>query len=237
MANGSTADRYRLRDDSVPVNVFCYKADVASSEGANNVELVRLYESACPYKTPAQLEDPRVRQGIDGFPIVLFWHDTVHDETVFMGKMNFNLDKSTAESFGFRSGDESWEVRNNTSDRVLYRSADYSGDAWLSDFEARFPDTDPPYTDATQLREFAEWIVQTDTDSATDEALPEPVTYDGVEYTTDSAAYRLAKFKAEAGDYMELQSAMFYYLFTELFLMVDSRAKNMFPSFIGSNIE
>ena len=236
MANGSTADRYRLRDDSVPVSVFCYKADVASSEGANNVELVRLYESACPYRTPAQLEDPRVRQGIDGFPIVLFWHDTVHDETVFMGKMNFNLDKSTAESFGFRRGDESWEVRNNTSDRVLYRSADYSGDAWLSDFEARFPDTDPPYTDASQLREFAEWIVQTDTDAATDAELPEPVTYDGVEYTTDSAAYRLAKFKAEAGDYMELQSAMFYYLFTELFLMVDSRAKNMFPSFIGGEI-
>ena len=107
------------------------------------------------------------------------------------------------------------------------------GDAWLGDFEARFPDTDPPYTDPAQLQEFAAWVVSTDTERATGSTLAEPVTYDGVEYTADTAAYRLAKFKAEAGDYIELQSAMFYYLFTELFLMVDSRAKNMFPSFMG----
>ena len=53
-------------------------------------------------------------------------------------------------------------------------------------------------------------------------------------YTIDSADYRRAKFKAELGDYVEMQSCLFYYLFTELFLMVDSRAKNMFPSFMGS---
>ena len=233
MASGATADAYRLRDNSIPVATFCYKADVASSEGANNVELVRLYDMACPYRTPAQQEDSRVRQGIDGFPIVIFWHDTVRDETIFMGKYNWNNDKSTEETFGFQEDDESWEVRNNTSDRVLYKSADYSGDAWLGDFEARFPDTDPAYTDATQLREFAEWIVGTDTERATGAALDEPVTYGEETFTHDTAAYRLAKFKAEAGDYMELQSAMFYYLFTELFLMVDSRAKNMFPSFMG----
>jgi len=233
MASGATADAYRLRDNSIPVATFCYKADVASSEGANNVELVRLYDMACPYRTPAQQEDSRVRQGIDGFPIVIFWHDTVRDETIFMGKYNWNNDKSTEETFGFQEDDESWEVRNNTSDRVLYKSADYSGDAWLGDFEARFPDTDPAYTDATQLREFAEWIVGTDTERATGAALDAPVTYGEETFTHDTAAYRLAKFKAEAGDYMELQSAMFYYLFTELFLMVDSRAKNMFPSFMG----
>ena len=233
MSSGATADDFKLRDTSIPVATFCYKADVASSEGANNVELVRLYDMACPYKTPGQQEDPRVRQGIDGFPIVIFWHDTVKDETIFMGKYNWNNDKSTEETFGFQEDDESWEVRNNTGDRVVYKSADYSGDAWLNDFEARFPDTDPPYTDATQLREFAEWVVETDTEKATGALLDEPVTYDNAVYTHDTSEYRLAKFKAEAGDYMELQSAMFYYLFTELFLMVDSRAKNMFPSFMG----
>ena len=233
MSSGATADDFKLRDTSIPVATFCYKADVASSEGANNVELVRLYDMACPYKTPGQQEDPRVRQGIDGFPIVIFWHDTVKDETIFMGKYNWNNDKSTEETFGFQEDDESWEVRNNTGDRVVYKSADYSGDAWLNDFEARFPDTDPPYTDATQLREFAEWVVETDTEKATGALLDEPVTYDDAVYTHDTSEYRLAKFKAEAGNYMELQSAMFYYLFTELFLMVDSRAKNMFPSFMG----
>ena len=236
MANGATAEDFKLRETSIPVATFCYKADVASSEGANNVELVRLYDMACPYKTPAQLQDSRVRQGIDGFPIVVFWHDTVKDETIFMGKYNWNNDKSTEKTFGFQEDDESWEVKNNTGDRVVYKSADYSGDAWLNDFEARFPDTDPPYTDATQLREFAEWIVETDTEKATGALLDTPVEYGDATYTHDTSEYRLAKFKAEAGDYIELQSAMFYYLFTELFLMVDSRAKNMFPSFMGGSV-
>ena len=197
MSSGATADDFKLRDTSIPVATFCYKADVASSEGANNVELVRLYDMACPYKTPGQQEDPRVRQGIDGFPIVIFWHDTVKDETIFMGKYNWNNDKSTEETFGFQEDDESWEVRNNTGDRVVYKSADYSGDAWLNDFEARFPDTDPPYTDATQLREFAEWVVETDTEKATGALLDEPVTYDDAVYTHDTSEYRLAKFKWE----------------------------------------
>ena len=235
MASGATAEDFKLRESAIPVATFCYKADVASSEGANNVELVRLYDMACPYKTPAQLQDNRVRQGIDGFPIVVFWHDTIKDETIFMGKYNWNNDKSTEEVFGFQEDDESWEVKNNTGDRVVFKSADYSGDAWLNDFEARYPDTDPPYTDATQLREFAEWIVETDMEKATGAELDEPVTIGDATYTHDTSEYRLAKFKAEAGDYMELQSAMFYYLFTELFLMVDSRAKNMFPSFMGGD--
>lgn len=235
MASGATADDFKLRDASIPVATFCYKADVASSEGANNVELVRLYDMACPYKTPAQREDERVRQGIDGFPIVIFWHNTASDEMLFMGKYNWNNDKSTEETFGFQEDDESWEVLNNTSDRVLYKSADYSGDVWTGDFEARFPDTDPAYTDVTQLREFAEWVVETDTEKATGAELEEPVTIGDATYAYDTSEYRLAKFKAEAGNYMELQSAMFYYLFTELFLMVDSRAKNMFPSFMGGD--
>ena len=234
MNNGTNARRYSLSDDAVPVSTFCFKADVASSEGANNVELARLYEMACPYRTPAQVINERIRQGIDGYPIVIFWDNGT--TTSFIGKYNFNLDKSTSESYGFEEGDESWEVRNNTSDRVLFRSNDYSGDDWLNDFEARYPDTDPAYSDPEQLSEFASWLVSTDREQATDDPLPEPVTYDGTVYTNDTSAYRLAKFKAEAGDYMELESAMFYYLFTELFLMVDSRAKNMFPSFIGTSL-
>lgn len=151
-------------------------------------------------------------------------------------KYNFNNDKSTEEVFGFETPDESWETLNNASDRVLYKSGDFSGDGWKSDFEARYPDTDPAYEDTAQLAEFATWAASTDTTAATGNALDESVTYGGVTYTNDTAAYRLAKFKAEAGNYMEMDSALFYYLFTELFLMVDSRAKNAFPSFIGSEV-
>lgn len=236
VTNNGTIAKYAMNADAVPVKTFCFKADVASSEGANNVELVRLYEAACPYKTPAQVANNKVRQGIDGFPMVIFWHDTVNDETTFIGKYNFNNDKSTEDVFGFESPDESWETLNNTSNRVIWKNADYSGDDWLNDFEARYPDTDPAYKDPAQLAEFAAWLVTTDTTAATGNALPSPVTYGETTYETDTAEYRLAKFKAEAGNYMEMESTLFYYLFTELFLMVDSRAKNSFPSFMGTEV-
>jgi hypothetical protein len=221
---------YQMRDDSIPTSTFTFKADVASSEGCNNVELVRLYDNINPYRTPPQLEDSSIRQGIDGFPIVIFHNDG--NTTTFIGKYNFNNDKGTPEVFGFTNGDESWEILNNTSDRVIWKNADFSGTDWQNDFEARYPEDN---TDTTNLANFAEWVVSTDREQATSEALAEPVTYDGVEYTADTADYRLAKFKAEIENYAELDSALFYYLFTELFLMVDSRAKNAFPTLIGGS--
>ena len=260
--NGVTTSKYKMRSDSIAVKTFCFKADVASSEGANNVELVRIYEDACPYKTPAQQSNNLVRQGIDGFPIVIFWNNTETGETTFLGKYNFNNDKSNEDVFGFTDGDESWEVRNNTSNRVIWRSDDYSGKAWLNDFEARYPDEDPAYEDPSQLQEFASWLRSTDPSQATGNTLATAVSYPSVvisyethtdidtgeisyeevrttvqvTYTNDTAEYRKAKFRAELEDYVELDSALFYYLFTELYLMVDSRAKNMFPSFMGSEI-
>ena len=249
-SGGSTIAKYQLTQDTIATNVFCYKADVASSEGANNVELARLFNEACPYKTPAQVQNALVRQSIDGYPIVIFWNNTADATTTFLGKYNANLDKSAEECFGFDEGDESWEIKNNTGLRVIWKSDDYtsttvdeSGNtipAWLNDFEARYPDTDPAYTDCTQLQEFASWVKSTDPDQATGNALAEAVTIvDGetsTTYTNDTAAYRKAKFRAELENYVELDSALFYYLFTELFLMVDSRAKNAFPSFIGTAV-
>ena len=234
---GQTVSKYAMNADAIPVKTFTFKADVASSEGANNVELARLYNEACPYKTPYQLENSKVRQGIDGFPIVIFHNDGVN--TTFLGKYNFNNDKGTEDVFGFTEGDESWEIKNNTGNRVLWKSADYSGTDWLNDFEARYPDTDPPYTDSTQLAAFAAWLVSTDREQATGNALPQSVTYTdndtSVTYTNDTAAYRLAKFHHELPDWAEVDSMLFYYLFTELFLMVDSRAKNAFPSRMGGD--
>ena len=234
--DGTKADKYAMSADSIPVKTFCFKADFASSEGANNVELVELYNAACPYKTPAQKQNSKVRQGIEGFPILIFWNNTATGSTTFIGKYNFNNDKSTEDVFGLSGDDESWETLNNSPGRAMWQSADFSGTAWQSDFEARYPDTKPAYTDTEQLASFAAWVVSTDPEQATGNTLPESVTYDGKTYTTDNAEYRVAKFRAEASKYMELDSALFYYLFTELFLMVDSRAKNAFPSFMGAGV-
>ena len=221
--NGVASNTYAMRDDSIPTDTFTFKADVASSEGANNVELARLYNDTCPYKTPPQIADSRVRQGIDGFPIVVFWNNG--STTTFIGKYNFNNDKGTEEVFGFANGDESWEVRNNTSDRVLFKSVDFSGTDWLKDFESRYPED---YTDSTKLFAFASWVNSTDRDGATGRQLSPTVTYDGVTYEHDTQEYRLAKFKAELANHASVDAMLFNYIFTEIFLMVDNRAKNAF---------
>ncbi len=228
--SGNTQEIYKLRSDSIPTNTFTFKADVASSEGANNVELARLYEDICPFRTAPQKQDSRIRQGIDGFPIVVFWYDG--ENTSFIGKYNFNFDKATPEVFGFAEGDESWEILNNTSDRVLWKDDDYSGTDWQGDFEARYP---KDYADPANLSELAAWLKSTDQSAATGDKLTVNRTFDGVLYTTDTAAYRLAKFKSEFAQHFEKDAVFFYYLFTELFLMVDSRAKNMFLTFMAGS--
>lgn len=228
--SGNTQETYKLRSDSIPTNTFTFKADVASSEGANNVELARLYEDTCPFRTAPQKQDSRIRQGIDGFPIVVFWYDG--ENTSFIGKYNFNFDKATPEVFGFAEGDESWEILNNTSDRVLWKDDDYSGTDWQGDFGARYP---KDYADPSNLSELAAWLKSTDQSAATGDKLTVNRTFDGVLYTTDTAAYRLAKFKSEFAQHFEKDAVLFYYLFTELFLMVDSRTKNMFPTFMAGS--
>lgn len=201
-----TVAKYALRTGAIPADTFTYKADVASSEGANNVELVRLYNETCPVKTAAMTANSAVRWGIDGFPIVAFFKDTTSGTTTFLGKYNFNNDKGTPEVFGFTEGDESWEVLNNTSDRVVFKSADFTGTGWQSDFEARYPEDN---TDCTKLKAMCEWVLSTK-DNPT-------------------------KFKSELADHFNVQSSLFYWLFTEMFLMVDSRAKNAFPTYIASD--
>jgi hypothetical protein len=211
--NGAVyADTYMLRPDSIPVNTFCLKADVASSEGANNVELVRLYNDTCPHKTDAQIADPRCRVGIDGLPMIVFWHNTSTNATHFWGKYNFNNDKSNEDVFGLIPGCESWEIKNNTSDRVIFKKSDYSDATWKDDFEARYPDKN---TDYTNLKRLTDWLVSTDRSAVSSEA--------------DKTA-RLTKFKNEFENYFVKTPMLYYYLFTEVFLMVDNRAKNFFPS-------
>lgn len=78
-----------------------------------------------------------------------------------------------------------------------------------------------------------EWVVSTDPDQETNEPLEKPVTYANIVYTKDNKEYRLAKFKAELKNYFDVNSCLFYYLFTEAFLMIDSRVKNSFPTYFA----
>lgn len=226
--DNTTVNGYQMTRNSIATSTFTFKADVASSEGANNVELVRLYNDYSPYQTEPQTTNNMVRQGIDGFPMVIFHNDG--ETTKFVGKYNFNNDKGTPEVYGFEAGDESWEIKNNTDALALFKSDNFAN--WDNTFEGRYPEDN---TVITNLQSFVSWVYSTDTTAATGDALAESVTYEGTTYTTDSSAYRLAKFKNELSTHANVTALCFYYVFTELFLMIDSRAKNAFPSFFGDN--
>lgn len=213
--NPRTDSGFPIHDGELPTKTICFKADYASSENANNVVLAQLYNDIVPYETEPQRENEKIRQGIDGFGIALFWQNASNVVT-FIGKGNCNVDKGNEHIFGFTDAYphcESWEFKNNTSNRVLFKSADFSGDAWLTDFEARYPDTDPAYTDATQMQRVFSWVVSTDRDAVSTQAEKDA---------------RLQKFVNEFEQYFVKAPMLFYYLFTEAFLMVDNRAKNMF---------
>lgn len=243
--DGTIADGYPILEDGLISKCFCLKADYASSEQANNVMLVDYYDELIRdyYLTPAQEEDARVRVGISGKPIVVFWENTETGEIKFQGQYNMNNDKSNENVFGFDRSKwpktECWEFSNNTSDRTLFKKSEWEETiydkesdsyvpAWLSDFEARFPDLDDPYKDYTQFKRFCDFIVSTDRRQATGTELNNIVIYNGVEYNKDTPEYRLAKFKNEFENYAIKDTFIFYYIFTETFLMIDSRAKNLF---------
>lgn len=148
-------------------------------------------------------------------------------------KYNMNNDKSNENVFGFDPEKyprcECWEFLNNTSNRVLFKESDFESmvtitnangttetyPAWYDDFEARYPDTDPAYVNYEQFKRLTDWVVSTDRSVVSSE---------------EEKVARLQKFKNEFEDYFIKDAMLFYYLFTELFLMVDSRAKNFFAT-------
>ena len=135
---------------------------------------------------------------------------------------------------------------------------------WYDDFEARFPSDEwrditllnemltwvkSTWREQATGDDLPESITYKVNGDATITPYPDDTSYTAVDetdgsgaltgykiitFTKDTAAYRLTKFKAEFNEYFEIDSATFYYLFTEFFTMIDSRAKNMFVGFNGS---
>ena len=111
---------------SIPTNTFVFKADFASSEGTNNVELVRFYNDLAesqdiltPPQDPNKGGDKRVRIGIDGFPMV--WFGKEGKNINFIGKYNFNNHKGTDEVYGFdMHGEVIEEVKNSAGKTIGY---------------------------------------------------------------------------------------------------------------------
>lgn len=188
LSNGTTIENYALRNGSIPFNRFVLKANVASSEGVNNTAGVMLYNDLCPYKTPEMEEDARVRWGIEGVPIVVFWENPDTNTLEFLGQHMFNLPKRAPAPYGYDPDgtDESWEFERNNSDNMKFKSFDTTSQTWdevkqayyptwYDDWEARFPSDEWRNTD--KLGEFVLWVASTNRAAATNDELIAPVTY------------------------------------------------------------
>lgn len=169
---------YSFREGSQPVNCWCLKADYAESSGTHNTGIARLWNKALynvqingeyVCRTNAQKAaitaeyEYDVRTAIDGFPILLFYRKTKNDDLIFIGKYNFNNDKSTESVFGFKgipgfdnSRMQCWEILNNGNDLALFKTADNFDTNWKDAFESRYPDIKKPNTD--DLKAFCEWM-------------------------------------------------------------------------------
>ena len=169
---------YSFREGSQPVNCWCLKADYAESSGTHNTGIARLWNKALynvqingeyVCRTNAQKAaitteyEYDVRTAIDGFPILLFYRKTKNDDLIFIGKYNFNNDKSTESVFGFKgipgfdnSRMQCWEILNNGNDLALFKTADNFDTNWKDAFESRYPDTESPNTD--DLKAFCDWM-------------------------------------------------------------------------------
>lgn len=170
---------YSFKDNAQPVHTWCLKADYAESSGTHNTGIAKLWNKALynvqingeyVCRTNAQKSaiiadyEYDVRTAIDGFPILLFYRKTKNDDLIFIGKYNFNNDKSTESVFGFEgipgfdnSKMQCWEILNNGNDLALFKTATNFDTEWSKAYESRYPDTSEP--DITDLKAFTEWMV------------------------------------------------------------------------------
>lgn len=249
---------FRLPDENgvrpAPVNCFCLKADFAESSSSHNTGMARMVQETlvnCNELTPAQKAVDRnkykydVRTTIDGEPCLLFYRGTIHDTPKFLGKFNWNNDKSTEAVFGFldipgyhdqawvtdkfqgNNPTECWEFLNNDYPMGMFKDDDFDSKDdegvpnWLKVFEARFPDNNDDYEDGTKepiyLKRLVKWVKSTDTTA--------------VGLSSADKIVRQNKFKTELKDYFDVNYLCDYYTLTDLFACVDQRVKNMMMGF------
>lgn len=242
---------------AAPVNCFCTKADFAESSSSHNTGMARIVQDTLlgigelvPPQKYVNREQYQydVRTTIDGEPCLFFYRGAIEETPQFLGKFNWNNDKSTEDVFGFldipgyhdqawvtekfegNNPTECWEFLNNDYPMGMFLDDDFDTKGedgtpnWLKVFEARFPDDDDinaEYEAGTRKPKYLEALVKwvKSTDTTT-EGLSE-----------EEKKSRAKKFRDELGNYFDVNYLCDYYEFTEIFACVDQRVKNMMMAF------
>ncbi|WP_320980057.1 CotH kinase family protein [Bacteroides sp.] len=226
--NVVTNKLYSFKKGAQPVSCWCLKADYAESSGTHNTGIARLWNNVLTgatlngeyiFRTKAQKAalaagyQYDVRTTVDGFPILMFYRLNANDPLVFIGKYNFNNDKSTPSVFGFcdipgfdNSKMQCWEILNNGNSLALFTSVEGFDNGWSEAFESRYPDTSTP--DTSDLKAFCTWM----------------------------ANVSAANFVTEKWEHLDVYKTAAYYVYLMRFGAVDQPVKNaMFTTEDGSH--
>lgn len=217
--------KYSFKPDARPIDIFCLKADFSDSSSTHNTGAVRVVNDIwkrCGWLTPPQMAykgNYDVRIGVDGFPIDLFYDNNGTGENVYLGKYNFNNEKSgSGIIYGFEGiegfNDEAalkggrnkcicLEFLNNSETLCLFGTSNM--DTFDDALEFRFKADDTWATaheeDKAAVKRLWEWIY--------------------------SCKGNPTKFLNEYAEYFGNDSPFAWYLITDYFMAVDNRAKNM----------
>ena len=217
--------KYSFKPGARPIDIFCLKADFSDSSSTHNTGAVRIVNDIwkrCGWLTPPQMAykgNYDVRIGVDGFPIDLFYDNNGTGENVYLGKYNFNNEKSgSGIIYGFEGiegfNDEATlkgernkciclEFLNNSEALCLFGTSNM--DTFDDALEFRFK---PDQT----------WATAHEDDKAAVKRLWEWIY---------SCKGNPTKFLNEYADYFGNDSPFAWYLITDYFMAVDNRAKNM----------
>ena len=255
--NVLAGNKYRMRPGAVPVPIVCCKSDYSDSSMSLNTGGAKLFNDVMKelgLLTPPQrhqyeqggnsLAAINVRTAIDGMPIDIFCAETADGENVYYGQYNFNNEKSKSGPVFGMEGVEGYtpecpialEMLNNTSPICLFATA--SDEDLAAKFDAG---AEVNYGVNTSGK------VKSDGDCAWTPNPAKDVSELGPEAksalkrlygwirscvpaganSNDLSTFRSDKFKNEIGQYFDKDFLLTYYIFTDYFLSVDQRAKNM----------
>ena len=217
--------KYSFKPGARPIDIFCLKADFSDSSSTHNTGAVRIVNDIwkrCGWLTPPQMAykgNYDVRIGVDGFPIDLFYDNNGTGENVYLGKYNFNNEKSgSGIIYGFEGiegfNDEATlkgernkciclEFLNNSETLCLFGTSNM--DTFDDALEFRFKADDT-------------WATAHEEDKAAVKCLWEWIY---------SCKGNPTKFLNEYAEYFGNDSPFAWYLITDYFMAVDNRAKNM----------
>lgn len=183
--NGQHIDAYSMEDDSIPVNYFNTKVNVASCENINNMCLAEWYNRFQPYKTLWRQKNPKARDCMEHHMGVQFIRDQSHglfsDDNYHMYAI-CNMGNSKKNLNVFHDADNPLEccietLDNNSTHCLMLDPAFSVADLDSEDFfEFRYPDS--PTNEMKQaFVNFVRWMASSNPSNATGAKLASAVTY------------------------------------------------------------